>query len=291
MQVKATILLPTTKERSPLLPYSVGSILQQTIREIEIFIIGDGVDEPTRAVIHDLMKSDNRIHFFDHPKGPRRGEPYRHQALMEHAQGEIVCYLLDRDLMLPNHVERMYENLKAYNFCVHTSLDMREDGHIHYVRKSFLGDHQSRLSPTPPAVLKAGFLFSQVGHTLAFYKSLPYGWRITPTLYPTDVYMWRQFMVHDELNLTSTTDATILYFKRQDHPGWPASERARELKQFHPMLSAAQGIQELEKMALLNLMLERNALCSAWFMIKGQPISRLPARVFNKLKKPFVKRW
>ena len=93
MKIKATVLVPTTKGRGVLLPYSIGSIQQQTIKEIEIFIIGDGVDEATREVIVDLMKVDNRIKFFDNPKGTRRGETYRHKALMEAAKGEIVCYL------------------------------------------------------------------------------------------------------------------------------------------------------------------------------------------------------
>ena len=42
-ELAATVVLPTTGDRGPLLPYSVGSILSQTVRNIEVFIMGDGV--------------------------------------------------------------------------------------------------------------------------------------------------------------------------------------------------------------------------------------------------------
>ena len=132
MGIKATVLVPTSIDRGPLLPLSIGSIQRQTLREIEIFIIGDGVEEITRQHISDLIAQDPRIRFFDHPKHRRRGEPYRHAALQE-ARGEIVCYMCDRDLMLPDHVETMHRLLQGADFA--TSLlyhvHPRRDGGPH----------------------------------------------------------------------------------------------------------------------------------------------------------------
>ena len=121
-ETQATVIIPTTKGRGPVLPYSVGSVQRQTIKEIEIFIIGDGVDEPTRKIIYDLKASDQRIYFFDYAKGPRRGEIYRHKALMNNAKGKIVCYLTDRDIMLRDHVELMLDNLMEHDFCVQSMI-------------------------------------------------------------------------------------------------------------------------------------------------------------------------
>ena len=42
-QVKATILIPTTGNRGPLLQCSIASVSGQSLQEIEVFIIGDGV--------------------------------------------------------------------------------------------------------------------------------------------------------------------------------------------------------------------------------------------------------
>ncbi|UXX80410.1 glycosyltransferase family 2 protein [Reichenbachiella carrageenanivorans] len=283
--MKATILVPTTKERGPLLPYSVGSILNQTEQDFEIFIIGDGVDEETRKVVLDLQKLDNRIKFFDHPKGPRRGEIYRHQALKEHAQGEIVCYLLDRDLMLPDHVEKMYGHLQSYNFCAHTSIKVTENRRDTFtvLYKPFIGTYK-KSSPLLRFVNKAPFFFSQVGHTLNFYKQLPYGWRTTPSVYPTDVYMWQQFVRHDYINLISSSDLTILYFKRGSHPGLSVEERVLELVKYYAQLNNEKEIDMIKRLAFEGLIEERANLRSSRLLVRGYDLWEVPAKIFAKYK-------
>lgn len=277
MRVKATVLIPTTKDRAPVLPFSVRSVLNQSIKEIEVFIIGDGVDEKTRDVIHDLMKEDERIFFFDHQeKGPRRGEIYRHEALINHAKGTIVCYLLDRDLMLTDHVKSMYANLEKHNFSVQTSIDIAEDSTIKYVYKKILGTYVNNdLGKKSEALLDAWFTFSQVGHTLDFYKKLPFGWRTTPDKYATDVYMWRQFTNHPDLSFISTMEATILYFQRGGHPGWPAERRAEELKKYYPILQNKQEVDKLVLKATTELMRDRLLAKTDLLIIKGRSIRNI----------------
>ncbi len=287
MAVKATVLVPTTKNRGILLPYSIGSIQQQTIKDLEIFIIGDGVDDNTRLVIQNLMQNDDRIQFFDHPKSERRGELYRHQALMNEAKGQIVCYLLDRDLMLPNHVETMWQSLKKHNFCVNTSIFVKEDGELTFVRKRFFGTCKKDNSKNYNKVKSGGFLFSQVGHTLEFYKQLPEGWRTTPSKYATDMYMWWQFIDHPELNFISTFNFSILYFKRGNYPGWPPEKRANELEKYFPLLDSHES---LKREALFNALNEKEDLLLTPFLVRGAPISILPKRMFKRLRQFLVKR-
>jgi hypothetical protein len=64
--------------------------------DIEVFIVGDGVDDRSRAVIAELTKKDGRVRFFDFPKGERHGEASRHLALQE-ARGEMVAKILETD--------------------------------------------------------------------------------------------------------------------------------------------------------------------------------------------------
>src|SRR5215470_189097 len=127
--VAATIIVPTTGDRGPLLHYSVGSILVQTEPAVEVFVIGDGVDAATRAVVREIIARDARVRFFDHPKHPRRGEEYRHAALAE-ARGEIVCYLTDRDYMLPNHVTTMARLLAEADFAHTARAAINQDGSV-----------------------------------------------------------------------------------------------------------------------------------------------------------------
>lgn len=290
--VKATVILPTTKDRGPLLPFCVGSILNQSISDLELFIIGDGVDEDTRRIILDLQESDNRIHFFDHPKGPRRGEIYRHEALNQHAAGEIVCYLLDRDLMLPDHIEKMYAQLMKYNFCVHTSLKIPSNPNKlpEVLYKPFLGTY-AKGQPIQNNVLIAPFYFSQVGHTLDFYKQLPYGWRTTPSRFPTDVYMWRQFTNHENINMISTADITILYFKRGGHPGLPAEERAKEIEGYFEKIRSSKEIESLKSKVIESLLETRINQSLEPILIRGHKLSKVPKLLFSKIAEKFRRRW
>ena len=106
----ATILIPTYRHAA-LLPYAVRSALAQEDASIELFVVGDGVEDDTRAALEPFL-SDRRVRFFDLPKGERHGELNRHAALAE-ASGRIVCYLSDDDLLLPGHVATMLASARG----------------------------------------------------------------------------------------------------------------------------------------------------------------------------------
>ena len=248
-QKSATVILPTTGDRGPLLPYSVGSILNQTVNDIEIFIMGDGVDDSTREIIYGLIKRDSRVRFFDHPKDISRGEKYRHKALQE-ARGKIVCYLLDRDIMLPFHIENLLKYYDKYNVVTSKiySLDIDETyikdkltgepddnfknqvmalqdiNNMKYSPEDFTKDsyNKKKISFKPRIV----FPLSSISHSLEFYHSLPHGWRTTPPGYYTDQFMELQLYSANNSNMYFSIDPpSILYFKRENHPGWPVDKR------------------------------------------------------------------
>src|SRR5256885_5428375 len=101
--------------------------------DLEVFVIGDGVPDVTRELMAELAAADQRVRFFDHPKGPRHGERYRHAALHE-ARGEIVCYLCDDDLWLPGHVEHLRELLHESDFAHSLPFWIDPDGVVHPLR-------------------------------------------------------------------------------------------------------------------------------------------------------------
>ena len=244
-QVRATIIVPTSIDRGPLLAYSVGSILRQTIREIEVFIIGDGVHDVTREAARALMRQDSRVRFFDHPKGPSRGEVYRHQALRE-AKGEIVCYLCDRDLMLPDHVETMLALLGDTDFATTQIIPIREDQSAVFKDRVLDAGNQADRAHV---VAESGFPLSQGGHRLEAYRNLPHGWRATPTGIYTDHYMWRQFLAQPWCRARSGFKPTLLYFQRGNHPGRPSIERAAELAVWCPRLGDPVALHECLRQA------------------------------------------
>lgn len=222
-QIAATVVVPTTGDRGPLLPFSIGSVLRQSIRNIEVFIIGDGVSDQTRHAINSIVSDDPRVRFFDHPKHERRGEPHRHEALKS-ARGKIVCYLCDRDLMLSNHVGHLLGVLSDADFA--HSLAVRKD-HGGGFRIRELRDLTRPEYRNAPKLLMP---LSMVGHTMSFYQSLPFGWRTTPPGIATDEYMWRQFLEIRECRVAFVPIPTIIYLKRGDHPGLSTSERLTEIE-------------------------------------------------------------
>jgi hypothetical protein len=164
-------------------------------------------------------------------------------------------------------------------------LSVLKDGSIEILSKYFIGTYESGSSENSALVRRAEIQLSLVGHTLAFYKQLPAGWRVTPAGQFTDRYMWQQFADHENFNFASTVDLTVLYFKRDDHPGWPAKDRARDMKPFYELLGSEKEIENLRKTGLANLMQEHDKIRQALLLILGRPLSEVPAAILDKLKR------
>jgi GalNAc5-diNAcBac-PP-undecaprenol beta-1,3-glucosyltransferase len=225
MSVAATVIVPT-HDHGPTLLSSLGSVVAQTLEDIEVFVIGDGVPDVTREIVGALSRLDERVRFFDHPKGPRHGELYRHEALAQ-ARGEIVCYLSDDDVWFPEHVETMQEAL---------------------VESDFVGAHAVHVTPTGdlltwPSDLSLPWFrermlvgdtnfvpLSCAAHTLDVYRRLPDGWSPAPLSSATDLFMWRKVLSLPGLRARSTTLPTVVHLPSTLRRGWTADARVAELE-------------------------------------------------------------
>lgn len=219
----ATILIPTFRHAA-LIPYSVRSALDQEDVTVEVFVVGDGVEDDTRAALEPFA-GDNRVRFFDFPKGERHGELNRHEALRE-ASGRIVCYLSDDDLLLPDHAAEMSLLLEVADFAHSISARLDVDGTLEYFpwnlsRPEFVEVGLGR---------KASIGLTGVAHTLAAYRRLPFGWRTTPDGGPTDHHMWRQWLEQPGFRGAMGERLTYLTFPE---PWWgklPPEERRASLE-------------------------------------------------------------
>lgn len=223
MAMIATVLIPTYNHEE-LIRYAAKSALNQTIQEIEVFIVGDGATPKTRAAAEALTREDERVRFFDNPKGPRRGEVHRHAALT-YARGEIVCYLSDQDLWLPDHVETMLKLLQHANFAGARPMHIKPDGSIGCWLGTF---NHSYFKEKMLAGTYNFFGLSSGAHRLDLYRKLPHGWRTTPEHLWTDLYMWQQFLEHPDCVPAEASHPTVLVFPASDRPGWNVAERLRE---------------------------------------------------------------
>jgi glycosyltransferase involved in cell wall biosynthesis len=273
--IKFSVIIPTSIDRGFILPHSIGSVLNQTVQDFEILIVGDGVNNSTKEVIHELIAKDSRIKFFDFPKHPRRGEENRHKVLMEEAKGKYIAYLCDRDLWLSHHLQTLELYLSKYDFAStlnFTMLEAREG--MTYGRKN-LGSRKA-----------ASWFLSCVGHSLDFYKKLPYGWRTTPKGQFTDIYMWDQFLMHPECKSYCGLEATILWFKRGDHPGMSSERRKKELIRWEEIIKDKFLFQQKKEEAFQEIISGYNFSKEKLFIrVKGRKLSHVPNEILKKIKK------
>src|SRR5260221_3982408 len=129
--VAATVLMPTHNHVETL-RYSVRSVLWQTLSDLELFVVGDGIGDATRAMIVELAAGDGRLRLFDFPKGERKGERHRHEALKV-ARGRIVAYLGDDDLWMPHHLETLDALLCDVEFANTVHIGMDEAGRVFWL--------------------------------------------------------------------------------------------------------------------------------------------------------------
>ena len=245
----ATVIIPTTGDRGPLLRHSVASVLGQTVADLELFIVGDGVTPETRDVIEDLAAADPRVHFVDRPKHSRRGEPYRHQLLTEQASGHVVAYLCDRDLWLPTHLEELARCLDTADFAHTLRFRIDDQDQYRFSHLVDLGGPDRERFLEPARLVPLSF----AGHTLEAYRRLPHGWRVTPEGTLTDRYMWNQFLEQPWVRAAHAAVPTVLYFKRGDHPGLSTAGRLELLERWAPRLTVAGGPEAVQREVLLAL--------------------------------------
>jgi glycosyltransferase involved in cell wall biosynthesis len=235
----ATVLIPT-HQHPETLHHAAKSVLEQTVHDLELFIIGDGVGDDTRIVVGELSRIDHRVKFFDFPKGPRMGEAHRHKALQE-AKGRFVAYLGDDDCWMPNHLDALGALLDDADFghTIHVAID--PDGQI----VALPADLENPAIRT--RMLKELFNcfgITCAGHTMTAYRRLPYGWRTTPPDFPwTDLYMWRQFLDQPWCRAKSAIIPTSINTWTHQRPNLSNRERADELSYWRGQI-ATPGFRE-----------------------------------------------
>jgi GalNAc5-diNAcBac-PP-undecaprenol beta-1,3-glucosyltransferase len=239
----ATIIIPT-HDHGLTLRASVVSALRQTC-PVEVFLIGDGVPDETRAIVAEFIQAGHPVRFFDHPKGPRNGEAYRDTALRE-ARGSIVCYLSDDDLYFPDHVKVMRQLLEVADFAHAFPIEVRLGG-------SLLAGTVDLELPAYQRELLEGrnrIPLSAGAHTLAAYRELEVGWSTTPEGAPTDLYMWCKFLRHPGCRFKAAHTPTFLGFPAQPRKQHTTAERYQELQTWLTQLSDDQAVVQLNRKIL-----------------------------------------
>jgi hypothetical protein len=243
----AAILVPT-HDHAATLDLAVRSALEQTVAEIEVVVIGDGVGDDTREVMAGLTREDPRVRFLDLPKGPNHGEVHRGTAI-EGTSAEIVCYLCDDDLLLPEHVESMSELLAEVDFANSQNGCLERDGSWHPIFTDLASARFREWTVRDSG--RGGVGLTGTAHTVAAYRRLPQGWRTTPAGREPDQYMWEQFLAEPWVRAASAMRVTAVQFfsHREGRADLSPAERRAEVEAWRDSLADPEGRARFEEAA------------------------------------------
>ncbi len=85
-----------------MLPFSIASVLEQTMDDLELWVVGDGCTDESEQVIRTI--GDPRVRWHNLPFNTRNQAGPNNEGLRR-ARGELVAYLGHDDLWLPQHLE------------------------------------------------------------------------------------------------------------------------------------------------------------------------------------------
>lgn len=221
-----TVLVPT-HDHGPTLRFSVASALAQTVDDLELFIVGDGMPHAAAEVARELEREQERVRVFEFEKGERHGEAHRHAVLTTEARGRYVLYLSDDDLWLPEHIESLLPLLERADVVAATAATADLEGRLRITphdlgrdayRRLHLGEHNR--AP-----------LSSIAHTAAAYADSP-GWRPTPAGTYTDHYFLKGLLERPERVAASCLESTWLNFPSPVRADRSLEERSAELERW-----------------------------------------------------------
>lgn len=106
-----TVIMPT-KNRPELLQYALSSIKQQTYINWQVIVVNDGGCD-VGPLIEKIDAGEGKINYIDLPAS--RGHAAARNVGLEFSQGEVIAYLDDDDMYLPNHLEIVVDALTHYD--------------------------------------------------------------------------------------------------------------------------------------------------------------------------------
>jgi len=99
-----------TYNRAETLKYAIESVLWQTFRDFELWVIGDCCTDHTEKVVKSFSH-DPRVHWYNLPQNSGYQSKPNNEGIRR-AKGEYIAYLNHDDIWLPNHLADNVEHLE-----------------------------------------------------------------------------------------------------------------------------------------------------------------------------------
>ncbi len=98
-----------TYNREKYLRESIGSVLNQTVGDLELIVVDDGSTDGSRDLVISLLDPRIRYYFFEHS---RHGSKLRNFGISA-STGEFVAFLDSDDVWLPDKLQRQLHELQS----------------------------------------------------------------------------------------------------------------------------------------------------------------------------------
>ncbi|MBT1701732.1 glycosyltransferase family 2 protein [Chryseosolibacter indicus] len=98
-----------TYNRAETLRYAIESILWQTFKNFEVWIVGDACTDHTEKVVKSF--TDPRINWYNLPKNSGYQSKPNNEGI-KRARGKYIAYLNHDDIWLPNHLEALVNHIE-----------------------------------------------------------------------------------------------------------------------------------------------------------------------------------
>ncbi len=139
---------------------TLDSILNQTVRDLEVLVVDDGSTDSTVKIARDYAEKDNRVKVFHNQAN--QGAAYSRNLAIANATGEFVAFLDGDDLWLPTKLEEQIAFMKN-NRC--------DFSYTAYETINESGKQIGRLRTGPKKVTHRGFLhYNYIGCLTVMYR-------------------------------------------------------------------------------------------------------------------------
>lgn len=109
--IKISVIMPVYKVEA-YVARAIESIINQTLKEIEILIVDDGTPDNSGKICDEYAKKDSRIKVFHKENG---GAPSARNAAMDIAKGKYLYFMDSDDWATEDMLKKMYERAEKSN--------------------------------------------------------------------------------------------------------------------------------------------------------------------------------
>lgn len=102
-----------TYNRANTLRYAIESVLWQTFKNFEVWIVGDCCTDHTEEVVKSFSH-DPRINWYNLPKNSGYQSKPNNEGIRR-GQGKYIAYLNHDDIWMPNHLESLVNHMEMTN--------------------------------------------------------------------------------------------------------------------------------------------------------------------------------